>query len=53
MKEKKIERLIRLTWSSLESHLEFTHKHSYEGTTFHKKCCKEYGEMIKLLSELF
>ena len=52
MKEKKIERLIRLVWSSLESHLKYTHSHTSEGRNFHKKCVKEYSEQIKLLSEL-
>lgn len=52
-KEKKIERLIRLTWSSLESHLQYTHKKTSEGCGFHKKCVKDYAETIKLLTELY
>lgn len=51
-KEKKIERAIRLTWSSLESHLQYTHKQSSEGKTFHRKCVKEYSELINILSDL-
>lgn len=51
-KEKKIERALRLTMSSLESHLKYTHAHSSEGKTFHKKCVREYGEVINILSEL-
>ena len=51
-REEKIKRLIELAWSSLESHLDWTHKDSSEGKKFHKRCVKEYSEMIKLLSEL-
>jgi len=50
---KKIERLIRMIWSSLESHLQYTHKKSWEGRRFHKKCVKEYSEITKILSELY
>lgn len=50
---KKLERLIRLTWSSLESHLKWTHQKTSEGITFHKKCVKDYSETIKLLSDLY
>lgn len=52
-KEKKIERLIRLVWSSLESHLKYTHSNTSEGQKFHIDCIKEYAEQIKLLSELY
>lgn len=51
-REELIERAIRLTYSSLESHLRYTHKKSAEGKTFHKKCVKEYGEQINILAEL-
>lgn len=50
---KKLERLIRLTWSSLESHIRWTHQKSSEGLQFHKRCVKDYSTMIKLLSELY
>ncbi len=52
MKDKKLERLIRLAWESLESHLKYTYLKSSEGKHFHKQCVRDYGEMIKLLSEL-
>ena len=52
-KARKIDRAIRLTWESLESHLAWTHKQSSEGTTFHRKCIKDYAEIIKILSELY
>lgn len=51
-REKKIERAIRLTWDSLESHLKYTHVSTSEGYNFHIKCVKEYAEVIKILSEL-
>ena len=52
-KAKKIDRAIRLTWESLESHLHWTHKKSSEGLKFHRKCIKDYAEIIKILSELY
>lgn len=51
-KAKKIERAIRLAWSSLESHLQWTHKKSSEGEKFHKQCLGEYAELIKILTEI-
>jgi hypothetical protein len=51
-KEKKIERALRLTWDSLQSHLEYTYKKSWEGKQFHKKAVKDYSEIISILSEL-
>lgn len=55
-KRKKIEKLMRMTWSSLESHLAFTYSKklpsTYESNLFHVKCVKDYSEQIKLLSEL-
>ena len=57
---KKIDEAIRLAWSSLESHLLWTHKplskqSKKEGEThkFHKKCVNEYARSIKILSELY
>lgn len=57
---KKIDRAIRLVWSSLESHLEGAHrnlklleKKNGESNKFHKQCVKEYAEVIKILSELY
>ena len=51
-KDKKIERAIRLTWESLQSHLYWTHSKSSEGKQFHKKAIREYAEIISILSEL-
>lgn len=52
LKRKKIERLMRLVWSSLESHLYYCHKPSSEGRAFHVRCVEDYAEQLKLLSEL-
>ena len=52
-REKKIERIIRLAWSSLESHLKYTRMKTSEGEKFHKDCVNEYAEIIKLTSELY
>ncbi|MFA6325374.1 MAG: hypothetical protein WCX46_04080 [Candidatus Paceibacterota bacterium] len=43
---KYVEKIIRLALDSLESHLEYTHKHTSEGTKFHKDCVVEYTEII-------
>ncbi len=43
----KVERIIRLAWSSLESHLYWTHSKSSEGKNFHKQAIREYIEIIK------
>ena len=48
-----IEKIIRQAWSSLESHLKYTHSHTSEGQKFHKDCVKEYVEIIKNASELY
>lgn len=52
-REEKIEKILRLVWSSLESHLLYTHQKSWEGKRFHKDCVSEYSLIIKLLSELY
>ena len=48
-----IERAMRLSWDSLQSHLRWTHQHSSEGTAFHKRCVKDYAETIAILSQLY
>lgn len=45
-KEKRIEKIICIAWSSLESHLPYTYIKTKEGKNFHKKCVKEYIEII-------
>lgn len=52
----KIDRAIKLAYSSLESHLGYTHQEELnkgETNKFHQKCVKEYSEIIKILSELY
>lgn len=63
MKPKKrarmIEEAIRLSYSSLESHLKWTHsklgKHRDDDETnqFHVNCVKEYARTIYILSRLY
>lgn len=51
-----IEKAIKLAYGSLESHLPFTHKKTKLGmgaNHFHKKCVKEYAELISILSKLY
>jgi heme-degrading monooxygenase HmoA len=57
---KKIDEAIRLTWSSLESHLKWTHHRlpknnvdKGESNGFHRNCVKEYARTIQILSELY
>lgn len=43
---KHVEKIIRLAFDSLQSHLEYTYKHTSEGEKFHKDCVVEYLEII-------
>ena len=59
-REQLIERGIRLTWESLESHLLYTHKkltpqEIKQGEThkFHKGCVRDYAETLLIFSELY
>jgi len=53
-KAKNIETIIRLAWSSLESHLEYTYKGSNKkDRKFHKNCVIEYAEIIKNATSLY
>ena len=60
-KEATIVKLIEMTWDSLHSHLDECHSPSkvppsmkgvYGDRRFHKKCVKEYAEMIRMLTTL-
>ena len=62
-KEEKIEKIIQITFDSLDSHLPYTYDQQKcdncktkfcpcDDTKFHKKCVKEYAEVIKLASDL-
>ena len=53
MKEKILEEAIRLVWESLESHLEWTHRKSPEGTAFHVQCVKDYIKLMTLVTQLY
>jgi len=44
---------IRLTWSSLESHLEWTHRKSSEGKRWHQKCVEDYVRTLQLFIKLY
>ena len=50
---REVEALIRSIWSSLESHLPYTHEKSPEGVRFHKRCVKEYTEQIAKATKLY
>ena len=49
IKKKELERAIKLTWDSLYSHIDGTYLKTKEGRGWHKKCCKEYLEILKVL----
>ena len=55
-KAKSRERALRLAWSSLESHLGYTHGkkgcHTCDDKAFHRRCVKEYTELIGLIGKL-
>jgi len=54
-RSKKIRRIIRNVFSSLDSHLEYTYKKGLEkpeDNNFHKKCVKEYAKIIKDAADL-
>ena len=51
---KTIDKAIRLTWESLESHLHWTsHKDTGVKKKFHKQCVKDYAKTIKLIAKLY
>lgn len=52
-RERKIDKAIRLTYDSLQSHLRYTYIKTQEGNKFHKNCVKEYAAIIQILSELY
>ena len=53
LRAKDIERAMKLVWSSLASHLNYTHSKHFDGKPFHKRAVKEYAEILHLLSKLF
>lgn len=53
---KAVNKAIYSVWSSLDSHLDPCHQKKLkkpEGNDFHKKCVKEYAELIVLLTKLY
>lgn len=60
-KRKAVARAIRLTWQSLDSHLPwidltYHEKHRKRGdfvggVAFHRRCVREYAEIIKILAD--
>ena len=58
MKKKRaqaIEKIMRLAWDSLQSHLRYTYEKdgNWNGQGFHRKCVKEYLEMMNEVVKLF
>jgi hypothetical protein len=53
---RQIARAIHLAYGSLRSHLQYTYGGKMvrnEDNKFHQKCCKEYAEIIKILTSLY
>lgn len=53
---KHIEEAMRIVWSSLESHLSYTHgrvRNRLENHSFHKRCVRDYARTIEILSQLY
>jgi hypothetical protein len=50
---KLVERIIRQSWSSLDSHLPWTYLKSREGVKFHKQAIKEYLDIIATAIKLW
>jgi hypothetical protein len=54
--DKIIEKIIKLTWSSLDSHLEWTYAKELgkgETNTFHRRCVRDYAETMYLVTQLY
>lgn len=57
-KARRVEKAIKLTWSSLKSHLPWARTKQKgmpkkESPRFHKKCVVEYANTIRHLSKLY
>lgn len=53
---KKVEKIIRLTWDSLKSHLAWCYKKKVKkngGQKFHNKCVKEYCKTLSTTAKLY
>ena len=50
---KAIEKAARLAWGSMETHLPLCYRGERAYRTFHKKCVKEYAELLKLLASMY
>lgn len=50
---KLIEEAIRLTYSSLESHLPYVHDPDKVGANFHAEAAGDYSRVIEILTKLY
>jgi len=48
-----IDRGIRLTFLSLETHLHWTHQKDKDGFKWHKDAVADYAAVIKILADLY
>lgn len=50
---RRVGKCIEQVYTSLVSHIPYTHEKSEGGKRFHKKCVKEYARLIVNLSKLY
>ena len=48
-----IDKIIRMIWDSLESHLPYTYEDHPDGIKHHVQCVKEYAQLIELVTHLY
>lgn len=50
---KSVEKIIRLAWDSLETHLRYTHIKTIEGEKFHRDAVFDYTKIIEEAQKLW
>jgi len=53
IRAKSVEKIIRLAWDSLESHLKYTHIKTTEGEKFHRDAIRDYTKIIEEAQKLY
>lgn len=53
LRAKSVEKIIRLAWDSLETHLRYTHLKTTEGERFHREAIKQYLDIMNEAYKLY
>lgn len=53
LRAKSVEKIIRLAWDSLETHLRYTHLKTTEGEKFHREAIKQYLDIMNEAYKLY